>query len=137
MGIIIAQIAYEDTTYLQRLLREYGDAEGKNRFEGERTRFVFRPILKGRHRVLYHQKVRTVYEDLIRSVKDLNFDLAHATTLFSDGPIAYRLWQERTVPYVVTVRNTDINDFLAMAPWAWPIGMKVLKHAQKIYQSIV
>ena len=37
----------------------------------------------------------------------------------------------------LTVRNTDINEFLAMAPWAWPIGMKVLKHAQKIYQSIV
>lgn len=109
-----------------------GDAEGKNRFEGERTRFVFRPILKGWHRVLYHQKVRAVYDDLIHSVEDLKYDLAHATTLFSDGPIAYRLWQERTVPYVVTVRNTDINEFLAVAPWAWPMGMKVLKRAQKI-----
>ena len=109
-----------------------GDAEGKNHFEGERTRFVFRPILKGRHRVLYHQKERRVYDDLIHSVEDLNFDLAHATTLFSDGPIAYRLWQEHGVPYMVTVRNTDINEFLTVAPWAWPMGMTVLKHAQKI-----
>lgn len=109
-----------------------GDAEGKNHFEGERTRFVFRPILKGWHRVLYHQKERRVYDDLIHSVEDLNFDLAHATTLFSDGPIAYRLWQEHGVPYMVTVRNTDINEFLTVAPWAWPMGMKVLKHAQKI-----
>ena len=109
-----------------------GDAEGKNRFEGERTRFVFRPILKGRHRVLYHQKIHAVYKDLMGIVTDVDYDLSHATTLFSDGPIAYRLWQERSVPYVVTVRNTDINQFLVVAPWAWSMGLKVLRHAQRI-----
>ena len=108
------------------------DAEGKNRFEGERTRFVFRPILKGRHRVLYHQKIHAVYKDLMGIVTDVDYDLSHATTLFSDGPMAYRLWQEQRVPYVVTVRNTDINEFLTVAPWAWPMGIKVLKNAQRI-----
>ena len=109
-----------------------GDAEGKNRFESQHTEFLFRPILKGRHRVLYHQKVETVYKDLMQAATHLDFDLAHATTLFSDGPIAYRMFKEYNTPYVVTVRNTDINEFLCVAPWSWPMGMKVLRNAQKI-----
>lgn len=124
-----------DKLGVEQLIYTYyrgGDMEGKNRFEGEFTRFFYRPILKKRHRVLYHEKVQTVYDDLTHSVDNLRFDLSHATTLFSDGPIAYRLFREHGVPYVVTVRNTDINEFLAVAPWAWPMGMKVLKNAQKI-----
>jgi len=108
------------------------DTERKNYFKSEHIRFFYRPILRGWHRVLYHQKVETVYDDLIQSVKNLNFDLVHATTLFSDGSIAYRLFKEHGVPYVVTVRNTDINEFLAVAPWTWPMGMNVLKNARRI-----
>lgn len=109
-----------------------GDAEGKNRFEGKQTEFLFRPILKGWHRVLYHEKIYTVYKDLINHCPHMDFSLSHATTLFSDGPIAYRLLKEHGIPYVVTVRNTDINEFMAVAPWTWPMGLKVLRHAQRI-----
>lgn len=108
------------------------DQEGKNQFEGKQTQFYYRPILKLRYRILYHQKLRTVSNDLRTIVGREQIDLIHATTLFSDGPIAYRLWKERGISYVVTVRNTDINEFLAVAPWTWSMGFKVLRHAKKI-----
>lgn len=91
---------------------------GKNNFEGMATVFVHRPILSKRHRILYHKKIRDVYTDLKMQLSAaLNtYDLAHATTLFSDGAVALRLYKEYGVPYIVTVRNTDINEFLGYAP---------------------
>ena len=107
--------------------------EGKNRFDGKATAFVYRPILHTYHRVLYHKKIRDVYGDLRQQVDIAgNFDLIHATTLFSDGAVALRAFKEYGVPYVVSVRNTDINEFLGYAPHTWRTGAEVLRHAGRI-----
>lgn len=107
---------------------------GKNSFEGEATKFVYRPILSTYHRILYHKKIRDVYNDLERQLAASlqTYDLAHATTLFSDGAVALRLYKKYGVPYIVTVRNTDINEFLGYAPHTWVTGIKVLKAAKRI-----
>lgn len=108
--------------------------ESKNRFEAQSTDFVYRPILSAYHRVLYHKKVCDVYDDLKRQLSQMlsSYNLVHATTLFCDGAVALRLFKEYGVPYIVTVRNTDINEFLGYAPHTWLTGMKVLKDARKI-----
>ena len=106
--------------------------EGVNQFESKRSVFYYRSILKKRHRILYHQKVRTVYNDLKNVIEENNFDVIHATTLFSDGAIAYKLNRECGIPYVVTVRGTDINEFMLVAVWAWSLGIKILRNASKI-----
>lgn len=106
--------------------------DGKNAFAGERTNFVYRGGLGTIHRFLYHLKQRTVARQLAE-IPDLSgYDLCHATTLFSDGPLAYRLFQQFGIPYVVTVRNTDVNEFMKVAPHTWPAGRRVLRHAAKI-----
>ena len=108
--------------------------EGKNRFEAQSTDFVYRPILSTHHRVLYHKKVRDVYADLKSQLSQAmpSYDLIHATTLFSDGAVARRIYKEYGTPYIVTVRNTDINEFLGYAPHTWFTGLQVLKDARKI-----
>ncbi len=106
--------------------------DGKNAFAGERTEFVYRGGLGTIHRFLYHLKQRTV-ERQLAELPDLdNYDLCHATTLFSDGPLAYQLYRRYGIPYVVTVRNTDVNEFMKVAPHTWPAGRRVLRHAAKI-----
>lgn len=105
---------------------------GKNLFEQENTHFIYRPILKLYHRLLYHLKLRDVRNDLVQQVNANEYDLAHATTLFSDGPLALYLYKKYSLPYVVTVRNTDINEFLGFAPHTWCNGLAVLRHAKKI-----
>ena len=104
----------------------------QNRFDGKRTQFCLRPLLFPWHRVMFHQKICLAYHDLMRNVHTNDVDLVHATTLFSDGAVAYKLWKEQGIPYMVTVRNTDINEFLAVAPWTWSMGLKILENAQKI-----
>ena len=109
--------------------------EGKNKFEAQSTDFVYRPILRSHHRVLYHKKVRDVYDDLMRSQLSQtlsSYDLIHATTLFSDGAVARCVYKEYGTPYIVTARNTDINEFLGYAPHTWLTGRLVLKDARKI-----
>lgn len=108
--------------------------DGENAFGGKGTKFVYRHILKPYHRLLYHKKVKAVYADMVSSLAmtDGAYDLAHATTLFSDGALAWRAKQDYGIPYVVSVRNTDVNVFLGYAPHTWATGEKVLKEASGI-----
>ncbi|MCH5307078.1 MAG: glycosyltransferase family 4 protein [Prevotella sp.] len=105
---------------------------GRNRFESSHTTFYYRPVLKWYHRVLFHLKIRIVYRDIRNNLDIHSHNLTHATTLFSDGAVAYQIYKNFNIPYVVAVRSTDINAFLAYAPHTWCMGLKILKHAEKI-----
>lgn len=105
---------------------------GKNSFDGKHIDFKYNRVLTTTHRFLYHLKIKTSYRGLLDSVNPNEYDLTHAVTLFADGAVAYKLYNEYGVPYVVTVRNTDINEFLAVAPHTWPMALKVLRNARKI-----
>ena len=109
-----------------------GNEDGKNAFEGQHTNFIYRCVLTTKHRFLYHLKIRKSYIGLDKAVNAKEYDMAHAVTLFADGAVAYKLYKEYGLPYVVTVRNTDINEFLAVAPHTWPLALKVLRNARKI-----
>lgn len=105
---------------------------GKNCFDAHNTIFIYSTVLKPKHRILYHQKISAVYGDLLKNIKPEEITLSHATTLFSDGAIAYKLYKKYGIPYVVTVRKTDISEFMAVAPHTWQMGVNVLKNASKI-----
>ena len=106
--------------------------EMPNEFEATHTDFVYRNIMKPIDRVLYHQKIRRSYRELLKAVTLSDYMLSSAVTLFSDGAVAYKLYKEYSIPYIVTVRNTDINTFLTFAPHTWPTALKVLRHASRI-----
>lgn len=60
------------------------------------------------------------------------YDLIHAHTLYSDGIFAWRLSKSLGIPYVVTVRTTDVSIFHKLAPHWRAIIQSVLKHAQDV-----
>lgn len=96
------------------------------------TPLIVDRIVKPYHRFLYFLKRRTIYRSMTKQVDLSDCDLIHATTLFSDGGVAYRAYQERHIPYYVTVRNTDVNFFLRMTPHLWFTGWRILLHAKRI-----
>ena len=106
--------------------------EGRNSFEATGTEFIYSNVLHLYHRALYHLKIRDVYQELQKRVDFSSFDCVHAVTLFSDGALAYRVKKDYGKPYVVSVRNTDVNTFLGYAPHTWLMGRKVLLDASKI-----
>lgn len=58
--------------------------------------------------------------------------LHHAHTLIVNGLIAYWAKRKWGVPYLVTIRNTDLNFFFRYLPYFRTIGLKVLQEAEHI-----
>lgn len=109
-----------------------GYPKGTNSFDASNTDFIYKGILNTKHRFFFHYKIYTVYKELLNSIDPNDYNLVHAVTMFTDGAVAYRLFRDYRIPYVISVRNTDINEFLTVAPHTWIIGLKVLLNAKKI-----
>lgn len=80
-----------------------------------------------RFRYFHKQKKITKWIEETR-VNICDYDLLHAHTLFSDGYYAYKSGK----PYLVTVRNTDLNYYFKYYPHLFLLGKKILSNASKI-----
>ncbi len=68
--------------------------------------------LKKYHRVLFRSKISFLKKDIL-SKKDISdVSCIHATTLFSDGALAYELSVKYDIPFIAAVRATDLTMFL-------------------------
>lgn len=83
-------------------------------------------------RILFFYKQRKIFESVQRAYDISNFDLLHAHTLFTDGNCVRALAAKYHLPYVVTVRNTDVNIFFAKLFWLREQGIKIMKDAAAI-----
>ncbi len=106
---------------------------GKNEFDGTNTAFVYADVVKPIHHFIFHTKRRCVYNALLERVNVSEISLVHAATLMSDGGVAYNLFHDYQIPYVVSVRNTDINGFLDKMPHTWYDAKIILLNAERIF----
>jgi hypothetical protein len=79
-------------------------------------------------RFIYHLKQKKIYKALISSCEVEKYDLIHSHTLFNGGYVAYHIKKRFGVPYVVSVRNTDINTFLRIPSFV-NIANKIIRDA--------
>ena len=105
---------------------------GRNRFEGPHTFVIYAHVVKPWHKFAYHLKLRYVYNEMLKRINPEEYSLTHATTLLTDGGLAYQLYKQFGIPYIVAVRNTDVNEFLKFMPHTWMDARKILLHAKKI-----
>lgn len=106
---------------------------GRNSFKGNHTQIVYSYVVKPFHKYFYHIKRRTIFKDLVKQIDVREINLSHASTLFTDGGLAYKLYKKYHIPYVVAIRNTDVNGFLELLPNTWISGLKILLHAERIF----
>ncbi len=83
-------------------------------------------------RFLFAYKQKKIYDSLCKSIDVQQHDLIHAYTLFTDGNCAYKLHKHFHIPYLVTIRNTDINYFFKFRPDLIPLAVRILSHASGI-----
>ena len=83
-------------------------------------------------RYIFHLKHYKIYKDVESKYKIEDYSLVHAHSLFSNGYIAMKLKRDYGVPYVVAVRNTDVNLFFDRLPHLRRLGIKILKEAKAI-----
>ena len=105
---------------------------GRNRFEGEHTTIIYAHAVKSWHKFAYHLKRRHVFNEMVKRINPAEYSLTHATTLLTDGGLAYQLYKQYGIPYIVAVRNTDVNEFLKFMPHTWMDARKILSNAKKI-----
>lgn len=83
-------------------------------------------------RVFFYLKHRQIYADIVKKYEMKAFDIVHAHSLFSNGYIALRLKKTYGIPYIVAVRNTDVNTFFKYMIHLRRLGVDILKEADKI-----
>lgn len=84
-------------------------------------------------RYFFYYKQRKIRYAIENSISINSFDCIHAYTLFTDGYTAMKLSQKYNIPYVVAVRNTDLNIFMKYMPWLRKCGIKVLRNASRVF----
>lgn len=103
-----------------------------HRFEGQHTTILYAHILKPLHKLFFFHKVERTVREIEKTVDLNSIACIHATTLFSDGMVATELNHKYGIPYLVAVRNCDINVFLRFMPHLWWVHRAVLESASKV-----
>lgn len=83
-------------------------------------------------RLLYFGKQKWLYRDIVGNRLAEGVDVVHAHKLFTGGYLALRLKRDLGLPYVVAVRNTDVNDFFRRLPHLRGVGRAIMAQAEKI-----
>jgi glycosyltransferase involved in cell wall biosynthesis len=88
--------------------------------------------LKKYHRILFRNKINHLYKDLDEKLDLKTFDLVHATTIYGDGAVALKIYENYGIPYILAVRSTDVNLFLRFRKDLNPLMKSILINAKKI-----
>lgn len=83
-------------------------------------------------RIIFYIKHRKIFKDVMKKYDMNTFDLIHAHSLFSNGYIALELKKAYGIPYIVAVRNTDVNFFFKHMIHLRKTGIEILKEAERV-----
>lgn len=83
-------------------------------------------------RFCFHIKHNKIYKDIVNKYTISKYSIIHAHSLFSNGYIAYKIYKKYRIPYIVAVRNTDVNTFFKKAVHLRKLGVQILRDAKKV-----
>ncbi len=83
-------------------------------------------------RLLFFRKQKIILNDILQRdlVNDIN--VIHAHNLFSAGYNSYLIKKKYNIPYIVAVRNADVNAFFNYMIHLRGIGVKIMREASKV-----
>ena len=83
-------------------------------------------------RLMYFKKQRQIQNELEIKVNVKSFDLIHAYTLLTDGNVAYSMNKKYGIPFIVAVRDTDMNVFFKQKPYLIGRALRIMEKASYI-----
>src|SRR5690606_3817810 len=108
---------------------------GKNKIElnAKGSEIIYSHILnKTTDRIFYKKKIKKIVKDIESKVDFSKIKMIHAHTWYSDGGVAYLSSQKYNIPYIVAVRNTDLNVHYKYFIQHRKFGSKILNNAARI-----
>lgn len=133
------------TTVLHQTMVEHLDAEGAESTVFAPTYDASRAVIKPNSnvvvsecfkkwdRVWFGNKQRKIISSADSKLDVSDFDCIHAYTLYTDGNCAMKLSKKYGKPYVVAIRDTDVNFFFKLMPHLRPRGVKIMLGASKVF----
>jgi len=108
------------------------------------SRILFSSTLRWFHKYLFSLRIRAIVSFVLKAgINPSQVNVIHASTLCLDGAVAYKLWRKYKIPYIISIRNTDINVYYRKLIWKRRFFHKILNNAKGIvnispnYQSIL
>lgn len=101
-------------------------------FKNTTSEIYYSTILKYYHSYFYGAKIRSIVKDIEKRYDLSKITLIHASTLCSDGAVAYELNKKYNIPYVVALRNTDVHGYYDKFIWRRGYFTKILLNASQI-----
>lgn len=96
------------------------------------TDFFAVPCFTQLDRMLFFKKQRKMLRTMEKYIDMGQIEMVHAHTLFSGGYAAYRLNRTKGIPYIVAIRNTDLNVFFKYMVHLRHVGVEIMRHAERI-----
>ncbi|MBT9779479.1 glycosyltransferase [Clostridium sp. MCC353] len=109
------------------------DLEGQASYTPlSKTKVCVNRCFNKRDRFIFDFKQYKIITALEKKIDVGHFDCIHAYTLFTDGNCAMKLSEKYGLPYIVVVRNTDVNDFFKKLPFLRRRGIRIMETADAI-----
>ena len=103
---------------------------GKNIPSGVPTHYAL--TVRRSDALLFFRKAQRSVPEIERTIGLGGVTLVHAHTLFTDGSIARALCRRHGIPYIVTLRYSDIEAIWRCEPHLRPLGRAILHDAARI-----
>lgn len=84
-------------------------------------------------RLLFYYKQKKIQDTIEKEIKIESVDVIHAYTVFTDGNTALELSKKYKKPYVVAVRDTDVNVFFKYMFYLRKRGVEIIKNAKAVF----
>jgi len=101
-------------------------------FISEKYKTIISPILNKKDSFFFKNRITKTHKDIKSKISLNDVDIIHAHYMFTDGALALKIYEESQIPYIVAIRNTDLNLYYKYFPHLRKIGEKILFNAKKI-----
>jgi len=118
---------------------------GKNKtdLKVSSSEIIYSHILnKTTDRIFYRNKIKKIVKDIETKIDLSKIKMIHAHTWYSDGGVAYLLSRKYNMPFIIAIRNTDLNVHYKYLFHHRKFGKKILRKAKSIilignYQKVL
>jgi glycosyltransferase involved in cell wall biosynthesis len=121
------QVNVQQTMFCGRKTKRHQEVK-----DGPCYRVISKPVVRKVDSVLFKTRIKRQYKVLLNEIDPNEIDIVHAHFLFTDGALALRLYREFNVPFVVSVRNTDVNIYFKYFPHLRRLASEIIAAAEKV-----